>query len=136
MDEMVVAAMAKWPNVPDCYGWLGLDGRGQWYLRDIEAQKAGPFAGAGANAKSRGNRLEHAGLIAFIGRNYASDANGQWFSRMGRSASTWSWSGHLGCGDCQHRANCRAIPVYRSNSVAHGWMRPDTCTLKPTWVQV
>ena len=25
MDEIVKQAMAKWPNVPHCYGWLGLD---------------------------------------------------------------------------------------------------------------
>ena len=24
MDEIVKQAMAKWPNVPNCYGWLGL----------------------------------------------------------------------------------------------------------------
>ena len=34
MDELVQQAMAKWPNVPHCYGWLGLDARGRWYLRD------------------------------------------------------------------------------------------------------
>ncbi|MCD6666313.1 MAG: DUF2946 family protein, partial [Hydrogenophaga sp.] len=28
MDEIVKAAMAKWPQVPACYGWLGLDARG------------------------------------------------------------------------------------------------------------
>lgn len=83
MDEMVQAAMAKWPNVPACYGWLGLDGRGHWYLRDTEAQLAGPFAGDGACAHSRGNRLAHEGLLAFIGRNYASDAQGQWFFQNG-----------------------------------------------------
>ncbi|WP_371136388.1 DUF2946 family protein, partial [Hydrogenophaga sp.] len=22
MDDIVKAAMAKWPNVPDCFGWL------------------------------------------------------------------------------------------------------------------
>ncbi|WP_416346426.1 DUF2946 family protein, partial [Escherichia coli] len=22
--------MAKWPNVPNCFGWLALDRRGQW----------------------------------------------------------------------------------------------------------
>ncbi|MFM8464156.1 MAG: DUF2946 family protein, partial [Burkholderiaceae bacterium] len=22
MDEIVRQALAKWPNVPDCYGWL------------------------------------------------------------------------------------------------------------------
>ena len=45
MDDIVKAALAKWPNVPNCYGWLGLDARGNWYMRDDQAQAAGPFAG-------------------------------------------------------------------------------------------
>jgi hypothetical protein len=44
MDDIVRQAIAKWPNVPDCYGWLGLDARGNWYMRDDRAQAAGPFA--------------------------------------------------------------------------------------------
>ncbi len=28
MDDIVKAAIAKWPNVPNCFGWLGLDARG------------------------------------------------------------------------------------------------------------
>jgi hypothetical protein len=28
MDDIVKQAMAKWPNVPHCYGWLALDARG------------------------------------------------------------------------------------------------------------
>ena len=28
MDDIVKAAIEKWPNVPHCYGWLGLDARG------------------------------------------------------------------------------------------------------------
>ena len=38
MDEIVKQAMAKWPNVPHCYGWLGLDARGNWYMRDDKTQ--------------------------------------------------------------------------------------------------
>ena len=34
MDDMVLAALKKWPNVPACRGWLGLDARGQWWMRD------------------------------------------------------------------------------------------------------
>ena len=34
MDDIVKQAMAKWPNVPACWGWLGLDARGNWWLRD------------------------------------------------------------------------------------------------------
>ena len=41
MDDIVRAAMVKWPNVPDCFGWLGLDARGNWYMRDDRAQACG-----------------------------------------------------------------------------------------------
>ena len=44
MDDIVKQAMAKWPNVPHCYGWLGLDARGNWYMRDDGAQAYGAFA--------------------------------------------------------------------------------------------
>ena len=27
MDDAVLRSMAKWPNVPDVYGWLSLDRR-------------------------------------------------------------------------------------------------------------
>lgn len=81
MDEVVKAAMAKWPTVPDCFGWLGLDARGDWYLRDDSAQNAGAFQSPCAQAK--GSRLEHAGLIAFVGRNYDCDARGRWFFQNG-----------------------------------------------------
>jgi len=45
MDEIVKAAIAKWPNVPHCYGWLALDARGQWRIsptahREAETAKA------------------------------------------------------------------------------------------------
>ena len=83
MDEMVKAALAKWPNVPDCYGWLGLDSRGQWFMRDDRAQAAGPFAGPGANLASKGSLLRHDKLIEFIGRNYEADAQGRWFFQNG-----------------------------------------------------
>ncbi|MFC7460963.1 DUF2946 family protein [Hydrogenophaga defluvii] len=83
MDEMVKAALAKWPNVPDCYGWLGLDSRGQWFMRDDRAQACGPFAGLGANEASKGSLLRHDKLIDFIGRNYEADTHGQWFFQNG-----------------------------------------------------
>ena len=84
MDDIVKQAIAKWPNVPDCYGWLGLDARGSWYMRDDAAQAAGPFAAsAGGNAISKGSRLQHAKLIDFIQRNYEADATGQWFFQNG-----------------------------------------------------
>ncbi|GAA4427355.1 DUF2946 family protein [Acidovorax lacteus] len=77
MDDIVKQALAKWPNVPACYGWLGLDVRGRWYLRDDATQALGPFA------HSRGTLLAHEKLIAFIHRNYEPDAQGCWFFQNG-----------------------------------------------------
>ena len=81
MDDIVRQAMAKWPHVPDCYGWLGLDARGQWYMRDDRAQALGAFASGVAGA--RGSVLRHDKLIEFIQRNYESDAQGRWYFQNG-----------------------------------------------------
>lgn len=83
MDDIVKQAMAKWPHVPHCYGWLGLDARGNWYMRDDRVQAAGSFA------QSKGSLLKHEKLIDFIQRNYGcddsaqSEAKGQWFFQNG-----------------------------------------------------
>ena len=81
MDDIVKQAMAKWPNVPDCYGWLGLDARGNWYMRDDQAQALGPFDGGIPGSK--GSELRHGKLIDFIARNYAPDARGCWYFQNG-----------------------------------------------------
>ena len=73
MDEIVRQAMAKWPNVPHCYGWLALDRRGQWRMRDDAAQAAG----------TPGDPIRHAALVAFIARNYACDDGGRWYFQNG-----------------------------------------------------
>jgi hypothetical protein len=92
MDDIVKAAMAKWPNVPNCYGWLGLDARGNWYMRDDRTQAQGPFPA------SKGSLLKHDKLIEFIHRNYAADAQGQWYFQNGPQrvyvelqATPWIW---------------------------------------------
>jgi Protein of unknown function (DUF2946) len=77
MDEIVKAALLKWPGVPHCYGWLALDARGDWYLRDAQAQAAGLFP------RLKGSRIEHAGLRGFIERNYDCDSGGRWFFQNG-----------------------------------------------------
>lgn len=63
MDEIVRRSLAKWPNVPDVYGWLSLDRRGNWLIR--------------------GERIGNAALRDFIGRNYQSDARGCWYFQNG-----------------------------------------------------
>jgi hypothetical protein len=81
MDDIVKQALAKWPNVPDCYGWLGLDARGHWYMRDDRAQALGPFAGG--TPQSKGSQLRHEKLIDFIGRNYQAESSGEWYFQNG-----------------------------------------------------
>ena len=83
MDDMVLAAMKKWPNVPACFGWLGLDARGDWYMRDDSAQTAGTFGDPASPIAAKGSRLQHQGLIGFIGRNYTSDQQGRWYFQNG-----------------------------------------------------
>jgi hypothetical protein len=92
MDDIVRQAMAKWPNVPHCYGWLGLDERGNWYMRDDRVQAAGPFP------QAKGSLLRHDKLIDFIHRNYDHDAQGQWYFQNGPQrvyvelqATPWIW---------------------------------------------
>lgn len=94
MDEIVKAALKKWPNVPACYGWLGLDARGDWYMRDDRTQQLGTFQGG----QAKGSRLLHAKLIEFIGRNYDCDEQGCWFFQNGPqrvyvelSHAPWVW---------------------------------------------
>ena len=73
MDDIVKQAMAKWPNVPYCYGWLALDARGTWRMRDEAAQRAG----------APGDKLTNAALVGFIARNYLSDERGCWYFQNG-----------------------------------------------------
>ncbi len=77
MDDIVKAALKKWPNVPDCYGWLALDARGDWYMRDDRIQAAGPFP------QIKGSRINHDKLKEFIHRNYDHDERGAWFFQNG-----------------------------------------------------
>jgi hypothetical protein len=97
MDDIVKRALIKWPNVPDCYGWLGLDARGNWYMRDAKTQSQGSFPRLG-QAGVRGSCLQHEKLIAFIQRNYEVDPRGCWFFQNGPQrvyveieATPWIW---------------------------------------------
>lgn len=73
MDEIVKQALAKWPNVPHCFGWLALDRRGVWRMRDEAAQREGRL----------GEPIRHAALNGFINRNYGCDDSGQWYFQNG-----------------------------------------------------
>ena len=69
MDQAVIRALTKWPAVPAVYGWLALDERGNWLLRN---PATGDFG-----------RIGNAALRDFICRNYASDPRGCWYFQNG-----------------------------------------------------
>ena len=63
MDEIVARSLAKWPNVPAVFGWLSLDRRGNWRIKD--------------------ERIGNPALRDFIARNYAGDERGRWYFQNG-----------------------------------------------------
>jgi len=63
MEDWVYRALAKWPNVPAVYGWMGLDRRGRWLIR--------------------GEIISRPQIIDTINRNYAADEQGRWFFQNG-----------------------------------------------------
>jgi hypothetical protein len=69
MDPGVLRAVARWPKVPAVYGWLALDRRGNWLLKDP--------AGGGFG------RVGNAALREFISRNYMADERGRWYFQNG-----------------------------------------------------
>ncbi|NLF53765.1 MAG: DUF2946 family protein [Thauera phenolivorans] len=56
-------ALPPWPQVPACYGWLSLDARGRWRLRD--------------------ETITHPGLIAFLNAHYDRDDDACWLVNNG-----------------------------------------------------
>ncbi|HWK51603.1 MAG TPA: DUF2946 family protein [Steroidobacter sp.] len=63
MDEWVLNALQRWPNVPALFGWLSLDRRGRWLVQ--------------------GEAISHARIIEVINRNYAADEHGRWYFQNG-----------------------------------------------------
>ena len=73
MDEIVIRAMQKWPNVPNVFDWLRLDRRGNWLLRTQAERDGAPVF----------DRISNSSVIEFIGRNYQADGEGRWFFQNG-----------------------------------------------------
>lgn len=63
MDEWVVNALKRWPNVPALFGWLSLDRRGRWLVQ--------------------GETISHPRIVEVIDRNYAADEHGRWYFQNG-----------------------------------------------------
>jgi len=68
MDEAVLRAMQRWPNVPDVFGWLRLDLRGDWLIKTHEG---------------RFERIVNSAMIEFVNRNYVRDDRGRWYFQNG-----------------------------------------------------
>lgn len=82
MDEQVMRAMRRWPDVPACAGWLALDARGAWWIRDAQALPW-PRRVDGSLEREGASRLTHPGLCNFLARNYQADAQGCWYFQNG-----------------------------------------------------
>ena len=63
MDDWVLRALQRWPNVPALFGWLGLDRRGRWLIQ--------------------GGTITHPRIVETINRNYAADEHGRWYFQNG-----------------------------------------------------
>ena len=73
MDQSVLDAVQRWPNVPAVYGWLSISARGEWRLHPLgDAQAGGP-----------GEGISNPQILGFMGRNYASEPDGKWFFQNG-----------------------------------------------------
>ena len=63
IDKSVQKAMAKWPEVPECFGWLNLNRRAEWSIK--------------------GEKIHHVKTQRFLQRNYNFDKLGRWFVQNG-----------------------------------------------------
>ena len=73
MDEIVLRAMQKWPNVPNVFGWLRLDRRGNWLVKVRAPEGTAP----------QFDRISNPAVVEFIGRNYQADQRKRWFFQNG-----------------------------------------------------
>jgi hypothetical protein len=73
MDKNVLAAMARWPNVPDVFGWLSLSTQGQWRLHPR----------GDASLSGAGEPISSLRIRQFIDRNYTCDPQGRWYFQNG-----------------------------------------------------
>jgi len=73
MDEQVLGAMQKWPDVPAVYGWLSLNAHGDWLLHTH----------GGAREGQSGEKIANAQIRHFMNRNYATNEAGEWFFQNG-----------------------------------------------------
>ncbi|MDN3518634.1 DUF2946 family protein [Aquisalimonas lutea] len=105
MDPSVHNAMARWPDVPAVYGYIGVNRRGDFLLQ--------------------GHRVTHERTLAFIQRNYDVDDHGRAFFQNGPQRAyadleATPWIYHLG--------NDRALATHTgrpARELRQAWLTPD-----------
>lgn len=80
VDKHVLAAMARWPDVPDVFGWLSLTCQGRWRLHP-DADALAHLANDRPPAP--GEPITSPTILTFIDHNYAGDAQGRWYFQNG-----------------------------------------------------
>jgi Protein of unknown function (DUF2946) len=73
MDQATIQAIGKWPQVPDCFGWLSFDKRGEWRIQNEFAQKN----------NLPGEVIKHIGFKEYIQSHLARDEKGFHFFQNG-----------------------------------------------------
>lgn len=73
MDQSVLDAVKRWPDVPAVYGWLSLTARGEWKLHPLGDAQAGGL----------GQGISNIQILGFMDRNYADQPDGAWFFQNG-----------------------------------------------------
>ncbi len=106
MDPTVRRAMARWPQVPAVYGYLGLNRTGRFLLE--------------------GQPVQHPRLLAFIGRNYGVDEQGRAFFQNGPQRAfvdleCTPWVAHLGPdGGLRAHTGAQLVPAGRALIMGDG----------------
>lgn len=73
MDQSVLDALRRWPDVPAVFGWLSLSARGAWRLHPLgDAQKG-----------AAGEGISNTQILGFMNRNYSHETDGRWFFQNG-----------------------------------------------------
>lgn len=113
MEGWVHRALARWPNVPALYGWLRLDRRGRWLIRN--------------------EIISRPQIIDTINRNYEADALGRWYFQNGpqRGYIKLDYAPlilHV-CGADQHLETHTGLPVTQPDSA---WLDQEGSLLLDT----
>jgi Protein of unknown function (DUF2946) len=77
MDDDVIKAMTRWPNVPAAWGWLRIDRRGHWFIVKRDTPDFNE------SRDGIGSIVRNERLIDFMARNYNAEPNGAWYFQNG-----------------------------------------------------